>query len=423
MRLSAFVPTNTQKARTTAITAFERIAGDVSMEYVQASILLDTPGKRLAATMNRFGFYLATNESKKVKGGLIHKTLPCTKEDLQYLFSLCVYVHADYQDAALACLMWHFVGWSSDLGFIRMQHVPVSVDGAFYLRLLRIKTAAEQGLTLIPDKSNFLTCPLHALAVALASQVSTSVTLLYQLPELVTQDMETPDTGAPLLDILEAESGTLQVAVTSTNVSPPTDTELSASRANNRGRTSNVKWCQANVNRMLKRVAEPAGATTHLTYHSFRRGGAQYANGDDRLAAQWSFDRGAWDMMKTNKAFAYITNTAREDRKVARVLSGWGADELPSLTTPSSITPARKDSNSCKRSSTVPVLQHTLNVGTKALSILTAYLIRYYPQLKELAPTSPIVTRVEECLSAAHIMLADALAWAVALNNDAARKV
>ncbi|KUF84436.1 serine/threonine-protein kinase drkC [Phytophthora nicotianae] len=39
---------------------------NVSMEFFQANILLDNSGKRLAATMDRFGFYLATNEGKKV---------------------------------------------------------------------------------------------------------------------------------------------------------------------------------------------------------------------------------------------------------------------------------------------------------------------------------------------------------------------
>ncbi|KAE9171332.1 hypothetical protein PF002_g29849 [Phytophthora fragariae] len=175
---------------------------------------------------------------------------------------------------------------------------------------------------------------------------------------------------------------------------------------------------------MLKRVAEPAGATPDLTSHSFRRGGAQHANGDDRLAAQWIFDRGAWDMTKTNKAFAYITNTAREDRKVARVLSGWAADDVPAM-----VDVAALDHASRERLGRFQVLlfgsctglnQQRLNVSIKVLSVLTAYLIRYYPQLKELSPSAPIVTRVEECLVAAGIPIADMLAWSVALDNEAA---
>ncbi|KAE9356902.1 hypothetical protein PF008_g3415 [Phytophthora fragariae] len=175
---------------------------------------------------------------------------------------------------------------------------------------------------------------------------------------------------------------------------------------------------------MLKRVAEPAGATPDLSSHSFRRGGAQHANGDDRLAAQWIFDRGAWDMTKTNKAFAYITNTAREDRKVARVLSGWAADDVPAMVDVAALDHASRERlghfqvflfGSC-----TGLNQQRLNVSIKVLSVLTAYLVRYYPQLKELSPSAPIVTRVEECLVAAGIPIADMLAWSVALDNEAA---
>ncbi|KAE8877979.1 hypothetical protein PF005_g19356 [Phytophthora fragariae] len=57
MSLAAFVPTKPQKARTTAIAAFKWMleAENVSMEFVEANILMDASGKRLAATMDRFG--------------------------------------------------------------------------------------------------------------------------------------------------------------------------------------------------------------------------------------------------------------------------------------------------------------------------------------------------------------------------------
>uniref|UniRef100_H3H5B8 Uncharacterized protein n=1 Tax=Phytophthora ramorum TaxID=164328 RepID=H3H5B8_PHYRM len=178
---------------------------------------------------------------------------------------------------------------------------------------------------------------------------------------------------------------------------------------------------------MLKRVAEPAGAAADFTSHSFRRGGAQHANGDDRLAAQWIFDRGAWDMTKTNKAFAYITNTAREDRKVARVLSGWSADDNPEI-----IDIVKLDHTTQEQlgrfqtllfSSCSGLKDQRLNVSNKVLSVLTAYLIRYYPRLKKLSPPAPIVMRVDECMVAVGIQTADMLAWSIALNDDASQPV
>ncbi|OWZ13568.1 hypothetical protein PHMEG_00013081 [Phytophthora megakarya] len=135
-----------------------------------ASILNDISGTRLAATMDCFGYYLATNDGKNGKlarhtamlyfsnvklwlfdafpslrvptemillkqgrtldkyclkrerGGLV-KAPPCTKQDLARTSS-------DYQDAALACLMWHCFGRSSDLGYPCKQHMSVSADGS-----------------------------------------------------------------------------------------------------------------------------------------------------------------------------------------------------------------------------------------------------------------------------------------------------
>ncbi|KAG2785865.1 hypothetical protein PC116_g27184 [Phytophthora cactorum] len=177
----------------------------------------------------------------------------------------------------------------------------------------------------------------------------------------------------------------------------PASTETQVRPSQEHARTGYIKrgedGVQSYVNRLLKRVAEPAGSTVDLTSHSFRRGGAQHANGDDRLAAQWIFDRGAWDMTKTSKAFAYITNTAREDRKVARVLSGWSVDDAPKIIDIKSLDHASQERLGRLRlllfSSCTGLKEQRLNVSTKVLNVLTAYLVRYYPQMKELAPAAP----------------------------------
>ncbi|KAG2796656.1 hypothetical protein PC112_g22109 [Phytophthora cactorum] len=168
--------------------------------------------------------------------------------------------------------------------------------------------------------------------------------------------------GAPLLELLEAKPASLQGAAEAT---PSPDSNASSA-----------------AEPRIPLPAKPAGATVDLTSHSFRRGGTQHANGDDRLAAQWIFDRGAWDMTKTSKAFACITNTAREDMKVARVLSGWSVDDAPKIIDITSL-----DHASQKRlgrlhlllfSSCTGLTEQRLNVSTKVLNVLTAYLVRYY---------------------------------------------
>ncbi|KAK1931041.1 hypothetical protein P3T76_013630 [Phytophthora citrophthora] len=89
-------------------------------------------------------------------------------------------------------------------------------------------------------------------------------------------------------------------------------------------------------NRIVKSAREAqtkAKPTPNLTSHSFHRGGAQHANGDDTLNTQWFFDCGSWNMMSTNKAFAYVFNTTSEGQKVARVLSEWDASAKPQVPT------------------------------------------------------------------------------------------
>ncbi|KAG2933434.1 hypothetical protein PC114_g1426 [Phytophthora cactorum] len=280
-------------------------------------------------------------------------------------------------------------------------------------------------------KSDFLTCPLHALAIALATQDAPCSALLSQLPNLAPNDATPVDSGAPLLELLEAEPASLQGAAEATPSSDsnassaaepqiplPASTETQVRPSQEHARTGDINrgedGVQSYVNRLLKRVAEPAGTTVDLTSHSCRRGGAYHANGDDRLAAQWIFDRGAWDMTKSSKAFAYITNTAREDRKVARVLSGWTVDDAPKIIDITSLDHAAQERLGRLRlllfSSCTGLKEQRLNVSTKVLNVLTAYLVRYYPQIKELAPTAPVVTRVEDCLVVTDITSADLLA-------------
>jgi hypothetical protein len=97
---------------------------------------------------------------ERERGGYANKAPACTKSDLS-----CIIHHefssarnaSDYQDAALMCLMWHSFGRESDLGFVQKQHLSVSASDIFYMRLLRVKISQEQGLTLMLDKTNFLT--------------------------------------------------------------------------------------------------------------------------------------------------------------------------------------------------------------------------------------------------------------------------
>ncbi|KAG3246471.1 hypothetical protein PI124_g8798 [Phytophthora idaei] len=304
--------------------------------------------------------------------------------------------------------MWHSFGRSSDLGYIQKQHVSVSADGVFYLRLLRVKTAEEQGLTLVPNKNNFLTCTLHALAVALAMQDASCGSLLCRLPELVPDQDGAPDPGTPLADLMEADPGTVNVAlaapsssvsVSTTSRVSPTDAAAAASPpapcptpsspatlhliSRSKEPTRGEDGVQAYVSRLLKRAVTPAGATEDLTSHSFRRGSDQHANGEERLAPQWIFDRGAWDMTKVNKAFAHVFNTPQEDRKVARALSGWGVNEKLVVEDVETLDHGTQEQvarlQELLYSSCSGLKERRFNVCRKVLAVLTVYLIKYFP--------------------------------------------
>ncbi|KAG3109085.1 hypothetical protein PI124_g8772 [Phytophthora idaei] len=269
----------------------------------------------------------------------------------------------------------------------------------------------------MPDKNNFLTCPLHALAVALTTQDAPCGSSINQLPELAPDQNSAPDPGTPLPNLMEADPGTLDVALAApsssvtvsmtsgvsptdaaasppapcpTPLSPTTLHLISRSMEPTRGGDS----VQSYVNRLLKRVVTPAGATEDLG-------------------------------TKVNKAFAYVFNTPQEDRKVARVLSGWGVNEKPVVEDAETLDHGTQEQvarlQELLYSSYSGLKERRFNVSRKVLAVLAAYLIKYFPELKALSPSAPIVMRVEEWLDVAGIAQADMLAWTAALNTSPPR--
>ncbi|KAF1314955.1 hypothetical protein FI667_g16366, partial [Globisporangium splendens] len=156
-----------------------------------------------------------------------------------------------------------------------------------------------------------------------------------------------------------------------------------------------------------------------LTSHSFRRGSAQHANGSADLTVCWIFDRGAWNMSTTNKGFSYVFNTTKEDHKVSKVLSGWHVDDSISL-----LDLTRFDTQTQDRIKNVQNRLYTtckglgttrFNVNQRVLDVLTAYLIRHFPLLKEVNPEGPVIKRLETCVMESDCTVADLLSWSTHL--------
>ncbi|KAG2888138.1 hypothetical protein PC116_g6588 [Phytophthora cactorum] len=222
-----------------------------------------------------------------------------------YLYSTAV-TSAYYRDAALLCLLWYLFGRASDLTLLRNANLSVGSGDIFFVRFIRVKTSEEQGLSLCPD-DDFVTCPLLAIALALITQSSPTAALLNQLPEHQAQSQTSLTPATPLIDLINHPEDVPDLQAPK-HCSPEDKQSDSA------------PGIHSYVNCVLDRVAKKAGVAERLTSHSFRRGGAQHANGAG-MWVQWIFDRGAWNMVATNEAFAYVFNTPSEDHKVARVLS------------------------------------------------------------------------------------------------------
>ncbi|KAH9096411.1 hypothetical protein LEN26_017484 [Aphanomyces euteiches] len=318
---------------------------------------------------------------KREEGGFVKKAPSCSKYDL-----CCMLRHmyknattfSDYQDASLMCLMWYMFGRASDLSFVRKGNVSIDAGGVFFVRLIRLKTSEEQGLSLFPD-SEPLTCPLFTMAVALSTQIAPCADLLDNLPPAVSRTNADLNNDSPLIDLLDAPDMGVQPKIPDT------------SSCNSKSTLPST--LHSHVNRLLDRVAKPAGVEVHLSSHSFRRGGAQFANGSEHLTARWIFDRGAWNVSTTNKGFGYVFNTLKEDHKVAKVLSGQSPFHRVRLADLSSFDTSTRlqiqQVQSLVFASCSGLASRKYNIDGDVLDILMAYLILQFPLCKELSPNSP----------------------------------
>lgn len=139
----------------------------------------------------------------------------------------------------------------------------------------------------------------------------------------------------------------------------------------------------SHMNRLLNHVLIPAGVTEPLTSHSFRRGGGQHTNGSTELTDLWIFDRGAWNISITNKAFNYVFNTRAEDHKIAKGLSGWRPGDTVPLRDLISFDSGTREQilavqalifSTCWRLGTA-----RFYVSSRVLEVLIAHVLLYFP--------------------------------------------
>ncbi|OWZ22265.1 hypothetical protein PHMEG_0003054 [Phytophthora megakarya] len=146
-----------------------------------------------------------------------------------------------------------FFGRASDLTLLCSANLSIGAGNIFFVRFIRIKSSEEQSVSLFPDDA-IVTCLLLAIALAL---------ITHQLPEQHSTSHATFTPSTPLLDLIDH---------------PETVAQQEASGKPAKG-VDTLPGIHNYVNRVLDRVVAEAGVGEYLTSHSFRREGAQHANG------------------------------------------------------------------------------------------------------------------------------------------------
>lgn len=138
--------------------------------------------------------------------------------------------------------------------------MSVDAGDVFFVRFIRMKTSEKQELSLYPD-SDYATCPLLAMALALAIQSAHSTDRIANLPTQAAPAQFEHADEPPLIELLDIPADApakLAAALTSSRATPLA--------------------MHSHVNRLLERLARSAGIAEQLSSHSFRRVGYQHAN-------------------------------------------------------------------------------------------------------------------------------------------------
>ncbi|KAH9108420.1 hypothetical protein AeMF1_016407, partial [Aphanomyces euteiches] len=177
----------------------------------------------------------------------------------------------------------------------------------------------------------------------------------------------------------------------------------------------------------LKRVVGSSKLLQDMTSHSFRRGGAQHANADSSIQLQWIFDRGAWNLTSTNKAFAYICNTSTEDQKIAKVLSGWPSEstiQMPTLEVLSATDRAVVDrARNILFANCSGLASDCYNVARNVLDLLMAALLAHFPNLRRLNSAGLGVVKVEQAFHAVGVECEDVLLLSLKVMQPHERRI
>lgn len=270
---------------------------------------------------------------------------PATVNDMKILVSM-LFKKGDVdslQFASLLSFQWHMLGRSVDSCWLLKSQLAVMSEGELFVTFTRLKTSTLQGVSMYNHRSDWMLCPIHALAVAIITD---------PMPSALVFNMFSQNEIAPALMVNTTTSRVGAVSQLEASAAGVVDDEaenenlyINAS-SNVRKRPSAAQFINFRLRALEQQymdnpeaVARSLGfvpLTAGLQSHSMRRGAAQWVSACYKIAVQWLCSRGMWMMDSLSKAFAYIGTTLKEDQKVAKRLSDWDPDDAaftPSVAT------------------------------------------------------------------------------------------
>jgi hypothetical protein len=246
------------------------------------------------------------------------------------------------------------------------------------------------------------------LALALVTQKLLCVELLNYLSVQLKDIPDELTDSSPLLDHLK-------------DILAPASSQTSTESST--VHTTPTVGIQPLADRLLDRVADPAGVEEPLTSHSYRRGGAQHINACSELTVEWIIDRCAWNLTTTNKAFAYVFNTPKEDHQVAKVLSGM-APKQSSVLQLLEVFDSRTQEQTQEVRDKLFNASHALgnivfNAYAAIRDIQTATTTLHYPSLVKTDTQWPVMTMIKCCAEVSSVTMSNLIAWSQQLTSSA----
>ena len=291
--------------------------------------------------------------SQRTGRPLIESPDPLTEEALRLL---CEYEFKlnTKKGLAVRCVMtvmWTVLGRAAEVGMLTIPNLRMdSANQCLVVNLIRtkgVKIGRPTGLGLFIRRNSWMHCPMHTIGSYFMLHPMLQSENKYWFPDLADK-----------------------------SVSSYVNAELKAFK--------------------MSLPEEEPHSQMNITAHSSRHGSAQAANSNPSINVTWIIERGEWTLDRLNTAFEYLFGSSRNDRKVARVLSGWHNAE--SGGNPPSLDIFNDEELRTRlKNFSMHLFNHDMPIDVKEL--LLAVQIMYYEDVKNSYPDHLLIHQFEDVAS------------------------